>query len=306
MQFESKLEYHKAEPLTLAQAGFDERWLQERIEEDPSILGLGDLNLLTRERRQPAGGRIDFLLSDPEADVMYEVEVMLGRTDESHIIRAIEYWDVERRRWPTREHRAVIVAEGITSRFFNVIYLFNRAIPMIAIQLNTFRVGDKLVLDFTKVLDIYEPPEDEEALSEPTDRAYWEKRSNPQSISVFDRCLAMIGEAGATPKVTYNKGAIALSGPAQTFARFHPRKQAHCLVRIRLTDADRDNVAGSLEEAAITASVLKWGALSLPLTPADLDQNGAAVRDALMLSWRTVGEGVGSVNPIPAGEGPDL
>ncbi len=66
---------------------------------------------------------------------MYEVEVMLGRVDETHIIRSIEYWDIERRRWPTREHRAVIVAEEITTRFFNVIALFNRAIPMIAIKL---------------------------------------------------------------------------------------------------------------------------------------------------------------------------
>src|SRR2546427_6747000 len=60
----------------------------------------------------------DFLISDPETNTMYEVEVMLGRVDETHIIRAIEYWDIERRRWPTREHRAVIVAEEITTRFF--------------------------------------------------------------------------------------------------------------------------------------------------------------------------------------------
>jgi hypothetical protein len=56
----------------------------------------------------------------------------LGMTDESHIIRTVEYWDTERRRWPQYEHVAVIVAEEITGRFFNVISLFNGFIPIIA------------------------------------------------------------------------------------------------------------------------------------------------------------------------------
>lgn len=38
----------------------------------------------------------------------------------------------------------------------------NRAIPIIAIQLNALKVGNNIVLNFTKVLDLYEPPEDEE------------------------------------------------------------------------------------------------------------------------------------------------
>jgi hypothetical protein len=42
---------------------------------------------------------------------------MLGELDPSHIIRAIEYWDIERIRFPKRIHRAVIIAEEITSRF---------------------------------------------------------------------------------------------------------------------------------------------------------------------------------------------
>src|SRR6266446_4534908 len=122
------LNYHKAKVISLAEAGLDERWLQERILEDPSLLGLGDVSVGQRERKQAPGGRIDFLMSDPETNTMYEVEVMLGRVDETHIIRSIEYWDIERRRWPTREHRAVIVAEEITTRFFNVIALFTSTV----------------------------------------------------------------------------------------------------------------------------------------------------------------------------------
>lgn len=81
-------------------------------------------------RARPRRGNL--LLSDPDTHTRYEVEIQLGATDESHIIRAIEYWDIEKSRYPQYEHVAVIVADDITSRFLNVINLFNKAIPLIA------------------------------------------------------------------------------------------------------------------------------------------------------------------------------
>ncbi len=102
-------------------AMLNESWVQQRIAEDPSILGLGDLVLKDKERRQPRAGRLDLLLQDAESNRRFEVEVQLGKTDESHIIRTIEYWDIERKRYPQYEHCAVIVAEDISSRFLNVI-----------------------------------------------------------------------------------------------------------------------------------------------------------------------------------------
>ena len=117
----------------------NERWVQDRIAEDPSILGLGDIVLKDRERTQQRAGRLDLLLQDAESTRRYEVEIQLGATDESHIIRTIEYWDIERKRYPQYEHTAVIVAEDITSRFLNVINLFNGMIPLIAIQMRALR-----------------------------------------------------------------------------------------------------------------------------------------------------------------------
>jgi hypothetical protein len=83
-------DYTKATPIRLRDAGKDERWLQELLTKDPAILNLGELVVLQRERPQSSGGRIDLLLADQEANIHYEVEVMLGETDESHIIRTIE------------------------------------------------------------------------------------------------------------------------------------------------------------------------------------------------------------------------
>ena len=42
----------------------NEKWVQDLIAEDPSILGLGDLVLRDKERRQPRAGRLDLLLQD--------------------------------------------------------------------------------------------------------------------------------------------------------------------------------------------------------------------------------------------------
>jgi hypothetical protein len=78
----------------------NEVWVQDRIADDPSILGLGDLILKDKERMHPHAGRLDLLFQDAESNRRYEVEVQLGRTDESHIIRTLEYWDIERKRYP--------------------------------------------------------------------------------------------------------------------------------------------------------------------------------------------------------------
>ena len=45
---------------------YNERWLKERILENPSLLGLGDVDVRDSERPQPSAGRLDLLLFDPE------------------------------------------------------------------------------------------------------------------------------------------------------------------------------------------------------------------------------------------------
>jgi len=55
----------------------NERWVQDRVAEDPSILGLGDLVLKDRERIQPRAGRLDLLLQDVDSSRRFEVEIQL-------------------------------------------------------------------------------------------------------------------------------------------------------------------------------------------------------------------------------------
>ena len=129
------MDYAKFEKISIKNhPELNEKWVQDRISEEPGILGLGDVILKDRERLQPRAGRLDLLFQDAESNHRYEVKIQLGGTDESHIIRTIEYWDIERKRYPQYEHTAVIVAEDITSRFLNVISLFNGMIPLMAVK----------------------------------------------------------------------------------------------------------------------------------------------------------------------------
>ena len=176
------INYLKPELLTIkAHPELNERWVQDRIADDPAILGLDDLVVRDKERIQPRAGRLDLLLQDRETNQRYEVELQLGSTDEAHIIRTIEYWDIEWKRYPQYKHCAVLVAEDITSRFLNVISLFNGQLPLIAIQMQAIKVADHITLVFTTVMDELTRglvDEDEDAAATPTDRAYWETRGN--------------------------------------------------------------------------------------------------------------------------------
>lgn len=167
-----------ASTLSIRECGYNEFWLQDQIYENPSCLGLGELDAIDKERRQSSGGRLDLLLKSSEDDAMYEVEIMLGDTDETHIIRTIEYWDNEKRRWPQRQHTAVLVAESITRRFFNVIHLLSHSIPIIAIQANIVEVGGVRSLNFITVLDTYEEIDDGVDIGNKNyDLDYWNERA---------------------------------------------------------------------------------------------------------------------------------
>ena len=184
-----------------------ESWIQDQIANEPSILELGDLILKDKERTQPRAGRLDLLLQDADSKRRYEVEVQLGKTDEAHLIRTIEYWDIERKRYPQYDHCAVIIAEDITSRFLNVISLFNGSIPIVAIQMSAYKYGDDIALIFTKVLD--EMPrglvDEDEEVREVTDRDYWLKRGSQDTVKMADDMLDIIKSFTTGFELKYNK-----------------------------------------------------------------------------------------------------
>jgi len=213
----------------------DEKRIQGIIKANPSILGLED-NLISRdsERRQPSGGKLDLLLENSDSMTRYEIELQTGRTDESHIIRTLEYWDIERNRYPQYTHIAVIIAEDITNRFFNVISLFNGHIPIIAIQMTALRLNDnEYSLSFAKVLNLKQLGPTEEVV----DRQYWLRRGTKVTVDLADKLLSYIHEFDESYKLNYTKAYIGLENDegANNFVSFTPRKKEKAIVlRLRL------------------------------------------------------------------------
>lgn len=271
----------------------NEDWVKKIIANDPSILGLGDLSLKDMERNQPRAGRLDLLLQDPEAGVRYEVEIQLGKTDESHIIRTIEYWDIEKKRYPQYEHYAVIIAEDITSRFFNVMSLLNGSIPIIAIQMNAYKIEDKYFLIFTKVLDeinLGYVDEDEEHI-EITDRNYWETaKGTKETVAMVDRILGLIKSFAPEVELNYTKFYIGLTknGRSNNFAAFRPKRS---FLRLEIRLEKTEEVDKQIEEAGITFLDYdtRWEMYRINLREEDITKNQELISNLLKTAYLSFG-----------------
>jgi hypothetical protein len=240
-----------ASQVSIREAGLDEYWLQDQIFDNPSCLGLGELEAIQRERRQLAGGRLDILLKDPEDDAMYEVEVMLGKTDETHIIRTIEYWDNEKRRWPQRQHYAVLVAENINRRFFNVIHLLSNAIPIIAIQASLVESNGVRSLFFTTVLNTYEELDDGTAVEEQSyDKEFWNKKAKWVGEAA-DALLPIAAKHFEAPSLRYLKQYITIASGPYNRMWFHKRTSPKALLNLKIAPPLQDDAAALLDSASI-------------------------------------------------------
>jgi len=284
------LKFVKPERVWLANhPEYREKWVQDRIAEDPSILGLGDLVLKDKERSQPHGGRLDLLFQDVESSTRYEVEVMLGPTDESHIIRTIEYWDVERKRYPQYDHYAVIAAEDITSRFLNVIGLFNGSIKLIALQMSALKFGDQISLVFTKVIDAFAlgMPDEDEEVQAVTDRSYWESRGTKETVALADEMLVLVKTFAPELELKYNKFYIGLAkdGQPHNFAIFKAKKNSF---RVEVRVGSSPDIDQELEAAGIDVMDYdsKWKRYRLRLTKNDIKKHPDLLLKLLKMAYR--------------------
>jgi len=278
----------KATPVKLRDAGVTEAWLEDVIEKEPTIIGLGDLTVRDKQRRQERAGRLDLLLEDEFEEKRYELELMLGSTDESHIIRTIEYWDIERRKYPGYEHCAVLLAEDITTRFLNVISLFSGSVPIVVIQVNGLKIEDKLVLNFTKILDSRKLRKDDstEVKAKTTDRQYWISQASPATVELTDKCLEIINQVAKTPRrLSYNKYFIGLNDGVRpgNFVTFRPKKS---FMRVKFEAlSPLETWVKRLEESGLESDI-KNDDLRVVLTPKDFEDNKVLLSEMLQEAVR--------------------
>ena len=268
---------------------YNERWLHNVIGKDPSILGIGEVVIKDKERVHAGAGRLDLLFQDADGYGRYEVEIQLGPTNESHIIRTIEYWDIERRRYPQYDHTAVIVAEDITSRFLNVISLFNGFIPIMALQVSAIETPEGVGLHFTKVLDTIRLgflDEDEET-AELTDRNYWESiRGTTKTVKLADRILDLAREFAPSAEQSYNKYYIGfwLEGKACNFAVCRPQKNA---LRLEIRLPQEEEYDGIISESGLDVLDYdkRWGNYRFRLREEDIEKHRNTIKDLMVKAY---------------------
>jgi hypothetical protein len=241
--------YQKAKRIPLKKhPELKEHWVQARIDEDPSLLGLGTLKVFRKESQQPGGGRIDLILANSKGEEFgsdrYEVEVQLGATDPEHIVRTIEYWDKERSRNRGQAHYAVLIAEDITSRFLNVLSLLNKSVPLIAIQMQAMLVGESLTLVFTTVVDLRQEQDTEPQTT--VARADWQKTEKAKGVlEKAEEIFSFVHGFDEGFELRFNQQYIGVNKAGRTFLALVPRKSG---LRLRVTAVQSDELNDEAEQ----------------------------------------------------------
>ena len=103
--------------------------------------------------------------------------------------------------------------------------------------MTAYKVGEEYALTFVKVLDelSFGLVDEDEVVSEPTDRAFWEKRGSEKTLQTTDGLLDIVQETEPGASLNYNKHYIGLKvgGSAMNFVLFVPRK-AHVIMMFKL------------------------------------------------------------------------
>lgn len=269
---------------TLESLGKKEKWLQDRICKQPSLLGLGNVSFVRAERTQPSGGRFDILLRSGDGNQRYEVEVQLGATNPSHIIRTIEYWDIERRRYPQFSHCGVLVAEEITGRFFNVVSLLNSSgqMPLMAIKLTAIKSPcerDGVGLLFTKILAGTTAPDESEDEARPATEQDWNDKVGGAQMEFAEKIFSEVAGDEWEMNLTIHAISMKNKKSEKTNATFSMiPTQAHVWLRFRMEQIERwDKELQSID--GYEDYQLPYGRYRLRTTPSNFDgQKNALIR----------------------------
>lgn len=252
------IEIKTGKKIFIRNAGKDEYWLQDLIYANPSILGLGELIPVSKEKKQSSGGRLDILLKNPEDNSMYEIEVMLGETDPSHIIRTIEYWDLEKRRYPQRQHYPVLIAETFNRRYFNVIQILSLNVPMIAIQADLLEVAGQKIINFTKILDIYEEQADDDGETNIVNETTWTSTAN-WTLQTAKDLLNVINVNGQNLKLNFTQSYVALVNPRGNAYWLYKRADPKSYLGFKEKDDEKtEAIKNILDKSAVPFTYNKY------------------------------------------------
>ncbi len=264
-----------------------EAWLRDLIAADPPVLGLGPLELRASERSQPHAGRLDLLLQNSKSVKRYVVELTLGRVDESHVVRCMEYWDTERKRFPGYDHCAVLVAEEVTARFLNILQLINGVVPIVVLQVSALQVGHQVVLSFTKLLDEVSLGTELEDDPLARTRSWWEARSSAASLKLLDECLDLLRQLDPELAPSYQKQYIGVNqgNRPSNFVTFRPLRHG---LRVEIRAGNLRWFEDRFESDGLSRLSIdrRWRGLRFVLNPGEVAENEKLLKSLLRAAYK--------------------
>jgi hypothetical protein len=261
-------QYVKSKKVSLkAHPDLHEKWLQDHLAKDPSLLNLGDaLTLEGKEVPVRSGGKLDLLFKDSNDGTRYAVEVQLGAIDASHITRTIEYWLFLKDK-PKRV--PVLVAEDFNVRFSNVVDKFEESFDLIAIQVQALEVAGQITLAFIRRFD----SEDEAGkLVSPQD---WKQPTLPLVDQIFKIAQAV----DSSLALVYNQRYISAAKGGNNFLTFQPQKS---FVRLNVRTAQTDELNS---KASMLGGEFKRGKYRFKLSPENVTTQIGALTDLIQLAY---------------------
>ena len=115
--------------------------------------------------------------------------------------------------------------------------------------------------------------DEDEPLTELTDRAFWERQATPATVALADRLLEMIrtGEPGAELKYNKYYVGLAVGGRANNFVVFVPRKSS-IQVHVKLPRTDETDSLLTDSGLDLMAYDRQFGYYRARITAADVDK----------------------------------
>jgi predicted transport protein len=192
-----------------------EKIIQDIIADRPEILGLGEgLTLVGKEMNQKKAGRIDLLFQENKSKKIYEVEIQLGKLNESHLLRAVGYWNIERKKSPDYEHSAVVIAEVVESRMLDLIELYKENVSIIVLQMTAYKIENEICLTFKRKenkRNITDDDNKDNAVNyeykpfKEWDRQYWENKVSEKELMAVDKIHSFLKEIDSNIRINYTE-----------------------------------------------------------------------------------------------------
>ena len=133
--------------------------------------------------------------------------------------------------------------------------------------------------------------DEDEEVSEVTDRAYWEKRASKSTLEITDALAAIVNEIAPDFSLKYNKFYIGLAkdGQPSNFVTFRPKKD---WVRFEPRLERSDDIQAKLDEAGLDAMEYdsRWGRYRIRLAKGDPKKHEELLKEILKLAYEDAGQ----------------